>query len=830
MTLFANNNNNDMTNSTKKMLSKSWILDRKADLFAVGFLAILAAWLFRKHLGGELTFLGNPDRLNNNLKILRHYIESLASGGLSAWNGTELLGYDTFSLPYTFPNPLTFLTYWLGAENLYVVAGYVSAMLLACSGVCAYAFVRSLVRSQTVALVAGILYQFAAISILKLSQNDMSFAVLILIPLLMLTIRRIEDRSLVSTFLLLSLILFAMLQFTFLQKAAYAVMLTSSYALYRGWVARDWRPIAIFAAALSTATVAAFPRLYSLRIAMTQYTRQLGQDAGSFDSIYQQQGVFPYQILRWFDGSIFGGHFSDATALVSGLNLSEGFLLYTCALTPFLIIFAFGRYRSRWLGAVTEKQDDVGFYSWVLLFVFSVILFKPVVYLMYRLFYGVDFIHARVLIIGLLPLVTLVALTLESLVPASGGNIAPNATAKDWGYACLLSALIVIGIEIIAQFMGGVWKPFASYRLSLSQTAIARITLSGITVSLLLAGIVHGKSSGSRRLYYQTLLISLALQTVVAGDAQINSAFNVAPKDPFQKGDIYFAPREDFRIPSTPSVQALHERLRPDLYRSVVVCNAQIAGGFCAAHIGEFWRLRVADGYYGMGVPMRIAALPWGAGLGQRQVIFTSVHDLPWRTLGFLNVRYAVIADDKLYRNISRLTEDDWPNLAQHRPEIIENPATTVPRAFFAERVYPVESARDAAGRIFSNTRVVDVTETSFAEDFGKADTFVAGGKIIISGDGDRITLTLDKAANRRFLVLNELYYPGWSARVDGTETTIFATNVVMRGVIVPPNATDVTFTYTPFVKTSTAKILYAAGLMLAVVCVLGFRRLARDS
>src|SRR5512146_2808502 len=105
------------------------------DLCAVAVLAIQAAWLFRHHLSGELTYFGNPDRLNNNLKILKHHVDSLAAGHLSAWSDTELLGYDTFSLPYTFPNPITFLTYWLGPKNIYVTAGFVSMVLLALSGI-----------------------------------------------------------------------------------------------------------------------------------------------------------------------------------------------------------------------------------------------------------------------------------------------------------------------------------------------------------------------------------------------------------------------------------------------------------------------------------------------------------------------------------------------------------------------------------------------------------------------------------------------------------------------------------------------------------------------
>src|SRR5947207_2359490 len=105
------------------------------DGLASALLVLLPAWLFRLHLFGVTLFLGNPDRLNNNLKVQKYFVDSLAAGsGVQAWNDHELLGYNTFGLPYTFPNPLTYVMALFGPENLYVTAGYLSALLLALAG------------------------------------------------------------------------------------------------------------------------------------------------------------------------------------------------------------------------------------------------------------------------------------------------------------------------------------------------------------------------------------------------------------------------------------------------------------------------------------------------------------------------------------------------------------------------------------------------------------------------------------------------------------------------------------------------------------------------
>jgi len=141
-------NNNDTPPLPLGMNSTKISPPAKQDLAAMVLLIALAAWFFRNHLSGVMTFFGNPDRLNNHLKVLKHHIDSLAIGHLSAWSDTELLGYDTFSLPYTFPNPLTYLTYWFGPDNIFVTAGFISAALLALAGIGAYAALRLCVRPR----------------------------------------------------------------------------------------------------------------------------------------------------------------------------------------------------------------------------------------------------------------------------------------------------------------------------------------------------------------------------------------------------------------------------------------------------------------------------------------------------------------------------------------------------------------------------------------------------------------------------------------------------------------------------------------------------------
>jgi hypothetical protein len=67
------------------------------------------------------------------------------------------------------------------------------------------------------------------------------------------------------------------------------------------------------------------------------------------------------------------------------------------------------------------------------------------------------------------------------------------------------------------------------------------------------------------------------------------------------------------------------------------------------------------------------------------------------------------------------------------------------------------------------------------------------------------------------FLVMSDLYYPGWRALIDGHEGRIFRTNYVMRGVPVPPGVHLVRFEYVP------RSVVYgAAGSLGALIFLTG--------
>ena len=68
----------------------------------------------------------------------------------------------------------------------------------------------------------------------------------------------------------------------------------------------------------------------------------------------------------------------------------------------------------------------------------------------------------------------------------------------------------------------------------------------------------------------------------------------------------------------------------------------------------------------------------------------------------------------------------------------------------------------------------------------------------IVARANDRVLIDVD-APTGGLLVLHDIDYPGWVARVDGVERPILRANLLFRGVELPPGARRVEFLFKPF-------------------------------
>jgi hypothetical protein len=72
------------------------------------------------------------------------------------------------------------------------------------------------------------------------------------------------------------------------------------------------------------------------------------------------------------------------------------------------------------------------------------------------------------------------------------------------------------------------------------------------------------------------------------------------------------------------------------------------------------------------------------------------------------------------------------------------------------------------------------------------------GGRAAITYEDTRQLVVDAVAPEDSFLLLADMYYPGWRAEVDGVATPIYRANVSLRGIALPKGQHTVRFTYEP--------------------------------
>ena len=716
----------------------------RADAAALAALAGLVAWWFWPYLSGNATFIGDSDRMNHFLTWLRHFTNGLRQGYIPTWNESIFGGYSAVALPYTYPNLFAALATLWPDRLLIVVAGWISAFLMVLAGWASYGFVRDVTRQRFLAVTAAVLYQSSALATLKVSQNDMSFAVLIIIPLVMLILRRVRQGNMALSFVGLALLLTHLLTVNFLQKAAYACAFFGLYAAYRLATRREWRMPFVLGSAAIVALIASYPRLKTDGIELASSVRRyIGGQSDNLNSVYTSIGrFFNFEILRAFDERILGRTFSETDSFGNVFNQHEGFLVYSSTFATLLILYGTVRYLPGMLRRRPLVDRDVPFYLAFVAFCLFVIFSKLGFAFMYMLMGRIDFIHARILVAAMLPLATLPAVYLYHF---AGGTRTEAPVPSRWpqiAAAAFLALLLVAGSEHIADVTAGRPLPLGIAEgltpdITLSTGSVLRVAISALIFAAVLAAALGlAKRSPARGALMAFLAFLMIFQAAAFGAFQLRGdqlrsdwvpvkdpwrppaeprvpdgepppPAAEAPKAaasepmPFQHAGRLMAKADEFRGPSPAARDVLDRRLERDRYRTAIVCDPKKIQIFCSSHIANFWHLRLIEGYISS-IPERIEVLPWPAvALSQRSISFPSFSSLPWPLLSLMNVKYAIAVVPGLITNAVRLPVGRSRELAPGDLDIRESPLPVTPRVFFAAAVRAVAGQEEALAALF---------------------------------------------------------------------------------------------------------------------------------
>jgi hypothetical protein len=168
-----------------------------------------------------------------------------------------------------------------------------------------------------------------------------------------------------------------------------------------------------------------------------------------------------------------------------------------------------------------------------------------------------------------------------------------------------------------------------------------------------------------------------------------------------------------------------------------------------------------------------------------------------------------------------------------HNGETVAENRTALPRAWVAYSWRPAAGAHGALAQTLSSSSKA-LEEKPVLEGAGSppggTPLGASTGRVTVD-QNEHVELRVDARA-AGYVVLDDSYYPGWNATVDGHGAPILAANEDFRAVHVGPGRHLVSFTYRPASATVGALLSLAtlAGLLLAVLAVAVRRRLASRS
>lgn len=151
----------------------------------------------------------------------------------------------------------------------------------------------------------------------------------------------------------------------------------------------------------------------------------------------------------------------------------------------------------------------------------------------------------------------------------------------------------------------------------------------------------------------------------------------------------------------------------------------------------------------------------------------------------FLNVKYVfslVPIKSRKYRLI----------LEEGETKLYEN-LSYLPRAFFARKIIVTGNDQESIDKIFSSN-LANVAVVSREGNNSLKDRAYQVGEVEIVSYGENKIVLKTKNLKEGFLVISDVYYPSWHAKIDGIESRILRTNLAFRGLVVPAGIHQITF------------------------------------
>jgi hypothetical protein len=414
--------------------------------------------------------------------------------------------------------------------------------------------------------------------------------------------------------------------------------------------------------------------------------------------------------------------------------------------------------------------------------------------------------YSRAIVLLAFTVPALAAIGLQQLIDATVDGGIPA-----WLRSSLLAVAWLLGVVFIFVFgvlpslltrSGDLERRLLITNLSLRQpAAFVPLALALVTIGMLLWWSRYGVS---RRPL-------LAIGMVAADLIVFAAAFNpTTPAADFSGTPPSVAFLQRDRSPYRTATFLTQEKLPPPLARAQLAISWSMVFGI--ESINGFNSLQ----------PRRYTDVLFGPEVGDVSYGFLWDNKLLQpgnHVLSMLNTKYVLIQP-----GVPVVPGPDYRQVFKDRTIKIYRNLSVFPRAYFVSRVHTTTSQTEALAELNGpefNPRSDAIVEADLdpglVARLSRGTLHAQAALKLLSPN--RLQVTTNTSAER-FLVLSEMYMPGWYARIDGHPTSIYRSDYLLRGLIVPAGKHTIDLVYRPW-----SAII---GAILSAVTALGLLVAAR--
>ncbi|MCK4312478.1 MAG: YfhO family protein, partial [Candidatus Cloacimonetes bacterium] len=194
-----------------------------------------------------------------------------------------------------------------------------------------------------------------------------------------------------------------------------------------------------------------------------------------------------------------------------------------------------------------------------------------------------------------------------------------------------------------------------------------------------------------------------------------------------------------------------------------------------------------------------------------------------WNIVNMLNAKYVIYPEKLPLENLEYAFYD------RKQKQTIYKNVNYLTRAWFVEKTELIEKKENIWKRL--NQQEFDPAKMAIVEE-EIPKTYAPDSTAVNLVEFDIHNLKFEvKTDTTSFLTISEIYYPaGWKAYIDGEETEIYATNYILRGVVVPKGEHILEMKFAPETYALSLKLSLIGIILTIVLLIVGLILYIREN